>query len=278
MFIRIVFLYFFSQFILFPTSNLFGQQANFLSRSELGLRFGGMYYIGDLNPFGHFKGTNLAGGMIYRYNIHSRTSIRASFTKGSIEASDANSKNPLHVNRNLSFQSDIYEGAVGIEFNYFPFQTGHYRYKGTAYLFADIGFFHMNPTTTYNNETIELSTLGTEGQGTELSSEGYYNLTQFTIPFGVGCKLSISKNISLNFEYGIRKTFTDYIDDVASSKYINPTLLTAANGPLAATLSNRSLDGSRFGKRGDATTKDWYSFFGMSLCVRLGQPPICFNH
>lgn len=253
----------------------FGQQANFLSRSELGVRLGGMYYIGDLNPFGHFKESNLAGGMIYRYNIHSRASLRATFTAGAVEAYDSKSNNPLHVNRNLSFASDIYEGAVGIEFNYFPFQVGHPRYRGTAYLFTEIGFFRMNPTTQYNNEVIELSSLGTEGQGTTLSSEDYYGLTQLTIPLGIGCRLTLTKNISLNLEYGIRKTFTDYLDDVGSSRYVNPTLLSEVNGPLAAALSNRSLDGSRFGKRGDATTNDWYSFFGMMLCVRLGQPTKC---
>jgi hypothetical protein len=99
-----------------------------------------------------------------------------------------------------------------------------------------------------------------------------------TIPLAVGFKFSLGKNIGLNLEYGIRKTFTDYLDDVGSSSYLNPTLLAAENGPLAAQLSNRSLDGSRFGKRGNATTNDWYTFFGVMLTIRLGQPDVCFHN
>ena len=76
-------------------------------------------------------------------------------------------------------------------------------------------------------------------------------------------------------EYGIRKTFTDYLDDVHSSRYIDSDQLGAINGPLAATLSNRSLDGSRFGTRGNPSTKDWYAFFGAMLSFRLGGPRVC---
>lgn len=254
------------------------QRANRRSKSELGIMLGGSYYIGDLNQFGHFKNTNLAGGLVYRYNVHSRMALRANVMYGSVEAYDSQSKNPLLKNRNLDFQSEIYEGAVGVEFNYFPFQLGHDRYRATGYLLAEIGLFHMNPTTTLNGDEIELQSLGTEGQGSSLSSKGYYNKTQLTIPLAVGFKFSIGKNIGLNLEYGIRKTFTDYLDDVGSNNYVNPSTLAVENGPLAAQLSNRSLDGSRFGKRGNATTKDWYTFFGVMLTIRLGQPDVCFHH
>ena len=263
-------------FCLFITFNAFTQYANFKSRSEIGLMVGGSSYIGDLNPFKPYYNVQPAGGLVYRYSIHSRVSFRANATAGWIGASDVDATNPLLVNRNLSFRSYIMEVGAGVELNYFPFQLGHPRYKGTAYLLAELAVFRMNPQANVNGEWFDLQSLGTEGQGSDLNAKAPYSLTQLSIPLGIGCKLSLGKKASLSLEYGIRKTFTDYIDDVGSDTYVDPVELDAANGPLAAYLSNRSLDGSRFGKRGTSATKDWYSFFGMMLSFRIGSPNKCY--
>ncbi len=253
------------------------QRATRWSRSELGILLGGMYYIGDLNQNKHFKHTNLSGGLLFRYNVHPRLAWRANFIYGTVEGYDSEANRDLLVNRNLSFHSKIFELGSGVEFNYFPFEMGHDRYKGTAYMFAELALFRMNPTTEYNDETVELQPLGTEGQGTSLSGKNPYSLTQLAIPLGVGFKCSLGKNASLGLEYGIRFLFTDYLDDVGSYRYVNPAELAAENGPLAAELSNRSLDGSRFGRRGNPATRDWYSFFGATLTFRLGRPSTCWH-
>ncbi len=250
-----------------------------MSRSEVGLLLGGMYYIGDLNRFGHFKGTQPAGGLLYRYNVNSRLAFRANFIYGNVVGDDAWSKETLLKNRNLSFKSEIFELAAGVEFHYMPFQLGSSKYRGTAYLLVQIAGFKMNPATMYNDELIYLQPIGTEGQGTTLNSKGRYGLYQMSIPLGVGMKLALGRKSSIGIEYGIRKTFTDYLDDVGADTYLDPTLLANENGPLAATLANRSLDGNRYGKRGTATTKDWYSFFAMTFTFRLGDPSKCaFKH
>lgn len=264
--------------ILLSASNSWGQFHNGKSRSELGVLIGGSYYYGDLNPIMPYRNTNLAAGILYRYNIHSRLSFRTNFTYGKVEGNDAQSKEALFQDRNLSFSSSIYELGAGFEFNYFPFQLGHDRYKGTAYLLAELALFRMNPKTTLDDGgEIELQPLGTEGQGSSLSTKGKYGLIQMAIPLGVGCKLSLGNAASLNFEFGIRKTFTDYLDDVGSGYYVDQTALAAENGPLAAELSNRSLSGSRYGKRGNSSTKDWYVFSGMMITFRLGQPGKCYG-
>jgi hypothetical protein len=247
------------------------------SRSELGVLLGGSYYIGDLNQFRHFHRTQPAAGLIYRYTYHTRLALRANLTYGKVMASDADASQAINQNRNLSFESNIFEVAGGIEFNYMPFFLGSQKYKGTAYILAQIGLFRMNPMTEYNGDMIELQPLGTEGQGSDLNSKKNYSLTQLSIPLGVGVKFALGKKVAVNFEYGIRKTFTDYLDDVGSNSYIDFTELAAANGPIAADLSNRSLDGSRFGKRGNESTSDWYSFFGAMITFRLGQPSKCNN-
>ncbi|MCO5259917.1 MAG: DUF6089 family protein [Crocinitomicaceae bacterium] len=246
-----------------------------LSRSELGVMLGGSYYIGDLNRFKHFKGTLPAAGLIYRYDIHSRLSFRANFSYGMVQGNDEWSKEASINNRNLNFQSSIFELGAGVEFHYVPFQLGSKRYKGTAYLLAELAVFRMNPKTKYNDEWVFLRPLGTEGQGSDLSTKKPYSLFQLSVPLGLGVKLSLGKRVALGLEYGIRLTFTDYLDDVKSDTYVDPIALSEANGPTAAALSNRSKDGSVFGKRGTSTTKDWYSFFGVTLTFRLGDPQKC---
>lgn len=255
----------------------FAQRANHRSKSELGLMGGGMYYIGDLNPTGHFQQTNPYAGLLYRYNVHSRMAFRSTFSYGTMDASDANSNSDFQLNRNLSFQTDIFEFAAGVEFNYAAYQTGHDKHWISPYVYAELGVFKMNPKTNYNGELVELQPLGTEGQGTELSQRGLYSTTQFCMPIGIGVKMSLSKNVCFSLEYAVRKTFTDYLDDVGNNRYADRDALAANNGPIVADLSNRSLDGSPYGKRGDASTGDWYFVCNAVLSVRLGKPDKCFH-
>ncbi|MCE3296575.1 MAG: hypothetical protein K0R65_2289 [Crocinitomicaceae bacterium] len=256
----------------------FSQRQNARSKSELGAFVGGAYYIGDLNELNHFQNTNLAYGGIFRFNVHSRMSLRANFSYGNLEASDQDATNPVMANRNLSFKTDFYEFGAGVEFNYLPYQTGHSRHRISPYVFVELGLFRINPKTEYNGEWYELQPLGTEGQGTDLSKEGFYSRTQLCVPAGLGLKVSIARNLAINIEFGVRKTFTDYIDDVHSSRYIDRESLSEINGPLVADLSNRSLDQSPYGRRGNPATKDWYFVFGGMLTYRLGPPDKCFNH
>jgi opacity protein-like surface antigen len=250
------------------------ERHNGWSRSELGILFGGSYYIGDLNQK-HLKNTHFAGQLMYRYNVHSRLAIRGNFTYGFVEGSDQDATRTIFLNRNLSFQSKIYELGTGVEFTYLPFEIGSKRYRGTAYLLAELALARINPTTMYNGQQVELQPLGTEGQGTSLSDRSKYSKTQLTVPLGIGARFTISENVGFNIEYGIRFMFTDYLDDIGSYRYVDPVALQAANGPMAAALSNRTLDGTHFGQRGNPTTRDWYAFFGAGISVRLGGKNPC---
>ncbi len=244
------------------------------SRSELGIMGGVSYYVGDLNQK-HFNHSNPAGQLFYRYNIHSRLAYRINFTYGNIEGYDSESNRDIYKNRNLSFQTDLYELASGVEFTYFPFEIGHKRYRGTAYLMAELSLTRINPKTEYNGEMIELQPLGTEGQGTSLSDRPKYSRTQLGVPLAVGARVSIGKNVAINGEYGVRFLFTDYLDDVHSYRYVDPAALTSESGPMSAALSNRSLDQGRFGQRGNPVSRDWYFFVGIGLSFRLGGKGSC---
>lgn len=132
----------------------------------------------------------------------------------------------------------------------------------------------MNPTTNYNGNNLELQPLGTEGQGTALNRKNNYSLNQITVPLGVGVKINLKDRLAISLEYGIRKTFTDYIDDV-SGNYVDPDQLRAQNGPLAAELSDRRIDSSEEYNRGNANNKDWYSFYGFMITFNPFKRNIC---
>ena len=151
-------------------SIVYGQRQNILSRSEIGVIAGGMYYIGDLNPYQHFELTQPAGGLFYKFNINGRLAFRIVGAYGAVKADDQLSKDPTLKNRNLNFSSTIKEIGLGMEFNYFPFQIGNKNYRGTGYMFAEIAYLQTDPSTNYEGQTYLLRTLGSEGQNTSLNS------------------------------------------------------------------------------------------------------------
>jgi hypothetical protein len=258
-------------------------QQSFAEKSELGVFAGGSYYTGDLNRLGHFRQLSFAGGILYRYNLNPRVALRASGYYGKIKGNDAQSRHSFYQNRNLNFNSILVEGAFGLEFNYLTYVTGRTygeRYWFSPYMFIQLSAFYFNPKTEYEGKTYELQPLGTEGQGTTLSRKSNYRRIQPSIPVGLGIKLNLTKRIQFTAEYGIRLTFTDYLDDV-SGVYVDPVQLALINGEVAAALSDRSLkqigfSGRNVGmRRGDGAFNDWYSFFGVGLTLKLGQRAKC---
>ncbi|MBI2272035.1 MAG: hypothetical protein HYU69_16975 [Bacteroidetes bacterium] len=235
--------------------------------------YGGMaYYIGDLNQTGHFMYQDPAGGLGFRYNINSRFALRANAWVGKVHASDANSNSAVQRQRNLSFESLIIEGSGQAEFNFYPFKIGTDEFF-SPYIFIGIGGFHFNPQAKIGSDKYDLRQLSTEGQGTAAKpGSKRYKLTQVIIPFGLGFRWSIGRHVGIGFEWGMRKAFTDYIDDV-STTYPDAAAL---NSPEAIVLSDRTLNKdpniSNIGRqRGDSKNQDWYSFTGIILSFTLPQ-------
>ena len=124
---------------------------------------------------------------------------------------------------------------------------------------------------------VALQPLSTEGQGTpQYLDRRPYSLMQICLPFGVGVKWRMSKAFSLTAEYGFRKTWTDYLDDV-STTYVGSEVLLAidGDGEMAAQMADRSGEVEEGYvnepgiKRGDDSLKDWYACFRISIGVSL---------
>ncbi|MBK6755966.1 MAG: PorT family protein [Flavobacteriales bacterium] len=246
--------------------------------SELGITGGVTYYIGDINPYKHYPArTKPMGGLLFRYNFGSRYAVRAQALYGTLEAFDSDSPDSLQQLRNLSFRANIFELALLGEINFFHYRAGGKDGKSwTPFVFAGLCYFRANPRAQLDNTWYDLQPLGTEGQGgtSEDGGGNLYKVDQVGIPFGAGLKFALGKRVDLQLEWGLRRTFTDYLDDV-SGTYADTEQL----NPLAAELSDPSLDAAvtdRTGQaRGDTQTRDWYQYTGLSLSVLLTKFTEC---
>ncbi|MBC7863400.1 MAG: outer membrane beta-barrel protein, partial [Bacteroidia bacterium] len=211
-----------------------------VSSHDIGIMIGGSYYLGELNPGKHFNMTKPAFGVFYRFNQNYRVAYRAGFNYGSIMGDDSQSDDDDQLMRNLNFKSKLIEFNGVAEFNFWEYRINNSKHFFSPYVFLGFAVVHHKPMAEFQGKYIELQPLATEGQGTSLDTKRKkYKLTQFTIPFGLGAKLNLSRNVGLSLEWGMRKTFTDYLDDV-SKQYVNPILLAQEKGALSAILSNRS--------------------------------------
>ena len=245
--------------------------------NELGFMIGASNYKGELSR--HIINTDFlhpAVGIFYRHNWDRRWSWKMEINYGRISGDDAKASSPFEIDRNLSFYSNILEISPQIEFNFLPFEIGRVDYPFTPYLFTGISVFQFNPKAELDGNVYELQPLGTEGQGTNGTNP--YKRVQIAIPIGGGIKIAVG-NIGIGIEVGARRTYSDYLDDV-STLYPDMNSLLAANGPIAVSLSDRSL--SQFDtsasvtnaflkQRGNSTDKDWYLFAGITFFWRLSS-------
>ncbi len=256
------------------SSHLFSQQRrrNF-RQHEVGFLIGGSYYIGDLNPRRQFFLTQPAAGAFYRFTPNYRYAFRGGINWGGIMGDDSQSDDADQVQRNLNFKSRIIEFNAIAEFNFLEYRISNDKYKFTTYLFLGIDVFNFKPRAQLGNFWIDLQPLNTEGQ-----SKGY-KLTQVSIPFGIGTKMNVSKQVGIGLEWGPRKTFTDYLDDVSGTYPDWET--SVVNGIHTLKLSDRSKNaGNNINKqRGNPRTKDWYFFFGITLNIKLNfKAPPCYAY
>ena len=235
------------------------RKRNFRQR-ELGFFAGGSYYIGDLNPRGHFLNSHPAAGIFFRYTTNYRYAFRFGFNYGQISGDDSKTKEADQLERNLNFKSKVYEVAATAEFNFVEYRISNDKHRFTMYIFAGFAGYFFDPKSDIGNGLESLRNYRTEGQGSA------YPKFQVSVPFGVGFKWNIGQRCGLGIEWGPRRTFTDYLDDV-SGKY--PAISTDGRGFTNQSLNSAATAGSM---RGNPSTKDWYFFYGVSLNIKLRDP------
>jgi len=229
-------------------------------------------YLGDLRPGAPiFKEVSLAFSFGATYDFQSRMRARLNVSLLSVRADDKNATRADLQARNLNFKSFIWEVSALGEYDFLDREAG---YNIIPYAFTGLSLYHFNPTTIDDNgNKVNLHDLGTEGQ--YLSGGGYpapYSRLGINIPLGLGVRYEISENVSLGFEFNYRFLFTDYLDDVSTSKYATQALLNAGQTEAAALSYRADLTKYPYNTelpRGNPNKKDAFYSFQMTVSFKI---------
>jgi hypothetical protein len=217
-------------------------------------------YKGEMvNPgkFGTLK-PNLTIGA--EYYVTPRISVRASATWFQL-AGDDSKANDDRQERNLHFRSNNYELSLTGALNLSPMgQRFYQRSRLNLHGFVGIGMLRFNPKARYNDEWVALAPLETEGVK--------YSRIQPVIPIGLGARIKVNPFFNVLIEGGYRVTFTDYLDDVSTVRYIDPALL---KSDLSRALADRrdeigtKPENPLRGRRGNPSSNDGYFIANVTL-------------
>lgn len=241
-------------------------------RIHVGVAGGLANYNGDLlDKLYPKKLTNGFIGLTVHYELQDQILLRGTYNFARVNGSDTYSKKQELQERNLQFESAVSEFAIAGEYYLFNL----YEKRFSPYGFIGIGVFHFDPYS-YDSlgRKVFLQPLGTEGQGI-YPNKKTYSLWQPVVPLGGGIKFAITENLRIGFEFGLRKLFTDYLDDVSTS-YPDRNDLLAARGQTAVDFSYRGDEypggdtnfPTKDTQRGGATQKDTYYFTGLNISFR----------
>jgi hypothetical protein len=162
--------------------------ANAQRKGDIGVFSGYSYYLGEMNHLTPFKLPVYTYGLIYRHSFDLRYSLRGSIFKSKLWGSDFYSPYAYNKLRDRSFNTSITDFTLQLEFNFLPYITTSPAYNFSTYVTAGVTYFLT---------------------GSKIDNH-------FALPFGVGCKVNVTKRLSAGAELVIRKTYTDLIDGLGA--------------------------------------------------------------
>lgn len=214
---------------------------------EIGVFFGGSNFIGDVGATNYVNPNKMAYGAIFKWNQGPRYAFRGSIMFSQLGGYDDESDDPRRRARDYSFELDVIEFSVGLEFNFLDFDLHELGFKHTPYVYTGIS--------TTNHGNYYYSRAGVFGA----TVDGEYidentNSWAYGIPMVLGYKAKITEKFILGAEIGARYTFSDELDGSVPD-------LDGLNSPLAF---------------GNTNSNDWYVFSGITLTYTFGRKP-CYT-
>ncbi len=198
-------------------------------RSELGFGAGTFNYTGDLSRSYNLLNSKPAGTVYYRSNLSSVISAKVGVTFGKLGATDERPIDDFATVRGSSFDIFLFEAAAGFEYHFLDWRDTKRRLFFTPYIFAGFGIFGISGNDEKNAE---------------------YSNVQAAIPFGLGFKYNVNPKWYVGLEFGIRKTFFDYLDNIS--------------------VGDQSVKNYQYGNRYD---NDNYYFLGLTLTHTFYEIP-----
>ncbi len=164
--------------------------------SEIGFGIGAWNYTGELSKTYDILELKPAGTVLYRSNRGRAISFKASLTAGKIGASDSRTTDALANARNASFNLFLYEALVGGEYHFLDWRSAKRPLRFTPYVSAGLGLFGI---------------AGVPDKSAE------YSAVQPSVQLGMGVKYVINPLWYIGVDFGMRKTFFDYLDNTSEA-------------------------------------------------------------
>ena len=221
--------------VFFISSNCFAQF------HEVGLFLGGSNYIGDIGTDRYIDPNSPAIGLLYKWNVTNRYSLRGGFTLTKLVETEYNNSDINRFNRSYKVDNSIQEALVGIEVNFKEFNLHDADFNFTPYFFYGISYFR------YEQYFITLT-----GRFSPPTYNNYGKDEKIAVPFTLGVKLNPNPLFIIGFELGARYTLTDNLDGSnPENEYANEL-------------------GYKFG---NVANNDWYIFMGFTISFTFGDLP-----
>ena len=241
---------------------------------EVGPHAGVSYYMGDLNPTIPFAMPDLQYGGLVRYNYNNRWTFRFDYSRATVKGDDT--KLNWRPERGLNFTSKINDFSLVAEFNFLEYYTGNPKKNVSPYIFGGISVFQYTAYAMVGEELVDLGDYATEGP--EDPDAKWYNKmfgktspVGVSVPFGFGVKLSLSRHMAATVEWRMQKTFTDYLDDVATVYPEEHATYTAEDGTIYD-LTDPTGRYEAGQQRGNSAFNDWFGMARVSLTWKFNLP------
>ena len=197
---------------------------------ELGVFGGVTTYQGDLSDgVIVWPAVQPAGGLLFRYTPLSFVAVKFGVTAGKLLGDDKNSKDPALRSRGYSFYSAVKELSVTgeLQLPYYGLSSyGMFKMKVTPFVFGGVALTVINGEPKAPADKVPYPF-------PEFNAKKNF----FVIPVGGGFKFQFVEKVALSLEWGMRKTFSDYIDGISVT--------------------------------GNPRNNDWYIFGGMTLTYKV---------
>ena len=211
--------------------------------NEIGFFFGGTNYIGDIgpttyiNPLQKENNSNAVIGLLYKKNISNRFAIRLGFNYAKIESSDLwkGSAN-YRTERGKYFKNKIQELHLGLDFNFFDFETSSDGFQFTPYIHTGLSFIRYNAL----HYPIGVNEAQAYGKDNDLA-----------FPITVGLKIKPLNSLVIGFEISAKHSFSENLDG-SFPKFEDSSIY--SQRPFGSNLS-----------------QDWYVYSGITLTYLFGK-------
>jgi len=206
---------------------------------EMGLFLGASNYIGDIGSDYYIMPTKSAIGLVYKWNLTTRYSIRFSAINTSLKSTDYRASDLNRFGRAYSFENNLNEGSLGIEFNFVDFNLHEEQTNFSPYLYLGVSYIKFNEFY-YNSSLIPVA-----------KPIEYEKGESFAIPVIFGIKTNPSPYLILGLEIGARYALTDNLDGSSPKEDI----------------------GVDYFSFGNNNNNDWYIFSGITISFTFGDLP-----